>query len=257
MQAATLLPAGQRIIPIQINGLTDNSEEDIVHTSGYGDRKRGRFGDYIWVGTYWDGAMCLNKQIQMLKGMNVKLMLVDNENKLFGHFVDGDLYGYSGGILPIKLKIADGTNTAVYSFEINLTDPQELNSEFGCIPFTFNFGTQIKGLVGVSLEVIGSTETYVDVKATMSCGCTDLYDNFDDELADVAVWKILNSSGVAVTISGAAKQVATKAWRLEATLTAGTYTVSGSTPVLWAAEGVGAAPANGMETDVVSFTTSS
>jgi hypothetical protein len=60
-----------------------------------------------------------------------------------------------------------------------------------------------------------------------------------------------------VTPSAVAADAASSGFKLTATLTAGTYTVQFQTPTALAVLGIGDPPANGLESNILSFTTTS
>ena len=259
VQAATLAGKSARIYPISnIIEMTDSSEETQYETAGYGDKRFIREGDYSFKFGFWKGGLCLNKQLRTFNSGSWTVYLVDAENTVYGHLVEGELFGFTTEFHAEKPKVADGAVSSKYMFEVNLPTPEELADDFGSVKLSFNFASQIKGILNATVTVLASTETYVDVKLTTDCGGVDLYDFYSTELADVTAFVIKNSGGTAVTPSLVAAQPTTKSWRVTATLTAGTYTAEGNTPAILAALGVGASPANGIETPTAtSFTTTS
>jgi len=249
LQAATIAAPSSRIFPIgPFVDIADNSEETQFETTGYGDRFPIRDGDYNWKLHYKTGAMCLMRELRKLNGRDWKGYIVDVEDQLFGQSIGGELYPIDLNYYAEKMNTPTGDTSSKYMIDVNIPNPEQLADSFGFVKLSFPFGTQIKGILNVQLEVLSATTAGVNVKAVLGCSKTDLYDTYDDDLADTDLWVI----GSGATVTAVTKQTATKSWLVAAVLS-GADTVSLATPAVLATEGVGAAPGNGLESNVVSF----
>jgi hypothetical protein len=261
LQVDTLAASGDRIYPVHnLIAVEDGSEDDVVETSGYGFDTTVRSGAYKWNFRYSVGALCLNMNLHKLaKGRKFSVLLIDKDNNVVGtKDSDGNMYGLTiGNFDPKKIKVADGAAPTMYHVEINLPNPEELNENFAIMKCNFAVETQIKGLLNVALETTNPDGSGVDVSALVGCDKVNMYDTFATDLEDPLGWIIKDSTGAAVVISGVTKNATPKTWTLAATLAAGTYTVQLGAPLTLYALGVGVPPANGYESDIVSFTVGS
>jgi len=248
LQAATIAAPASRIFPIgQFVNITDNSEETQFETTGYGDRFPNRDGDYNWKLFYKSGAMCLMRELRKLNGKTWKFYVVDETDQMFGQMIDSELYPIDLNFYAEKMQTPTGDASAQYMIDINVPNPEQLVDSFGFVKFSFPFATQIKGILNVQLEVLAATTTYVDVKATVGCSGVDLYDTYDDELADTDCWVVAGT-----TVTNVVTQAGTKSWHVKAIMS-GSETISLATPAVLAANSVGVPPDNGYESDVVTF----
>jgi len=258
MQAATIAGTSARIYPVSnFVGVTDNTEEAVFETSGYGDKRFTREGDYQFKFEFWKGGMCLNKQLRKFNKGSWSVYLVDAQNQVWGKKVGTALAGFSASIYTEKPKINDGTAATKYMIDLSLPNPEELADDFGVVVLDCSFDDFVKGILNVNITVTVSTEADVTYTIATECGNDDLYDFYADELADTDAIILKNNSGTPVVASAVVKVPASKAWKASATLTAGTYTIELPTPAALAALDIGEAPANGIESDVVTFVTSS
>jgi hypothetical protein len=248
LQAATIASPETRIFPIgPFVDIADNSEETQFETTGYGDRFPIRDGDYNWKLFYKMGGLCLMQQLRKLNGRNWKAYIVDDNDQMFGQMIGAELHPIDINYYAEKLMTPTGDQTTRYAIDINVPDPTQFVDKFGFVKFTFPFASQIKGILNVQLQVESAGVTALKVKAFLGCSKTDLFDTYADELADTDLWIIPG-----VTITGVTLDVPNKNWVIAATLS-GTKTVSLAAPAVLAAEGVGAPPDNGLESDIVSF----
>jgi hypothetical protein len=260
LQLKTYAEAKDRIYPlINFIDIEDGSEDDVKNTSGYGYEETVRDGKYIWSFRYADGGLCINRNLHRLfRNRKMKVLLIDSNYQLVGTLKGTDIYGFStGNIDPKKLTIATGADPTMYMIEIQLSDPKELNENFAIIDIESNPKDLIKGLYNVQLSTSNALGTSVDVAGLIGCEKLNLFDSFEDELEDNGAWIIKNSTGVAVTVTGVSKNTSAKTWTVSATMPAGNYTIQLAEPLTLLALGVGVPPANGYESDVVSFTVGS
>lgn len=261
LQLDTLADAKDRIYPIvNFIAIDDQSEDDVVETSGYGHESTVRSGQYKWTMRFSDGGMCLNKNLHTLaKGRKFGVLLYDADNQLVGKTDStGKMYPFTlGNFDPKKLKVADGSAPTMYNVGLTLPNPEELNEQFGVVKFDVAIEKIIKGLLNVQLTTSNADGSGVDVEALIGCAQINMFDTFADELADTDAWIVKTSAGVVVSVSAVTKNTTDKTWTLAATLAAGTYTVQLAAPLTLYALGVGVPPENGYESNVKSFTVGS
>lgn len=260
LQNLTLATTATRIYPI-INfiDIEDGSEDDVINTSGYGNDQVVRTGKYKWNFRYSDGGMCLNKNLHKLfNNKKSKVLLVDADYQIIGTKVGDNIEGLTAGnIDPKKVKVATGSEPAMYNISVELTDPKELNENFAIVKLDNSPATLIKGLLNVDLTTSNEEGAGVDVQALVGCQQLNLYDYFADELADTDAWVVKNSVGGLVTVSAVTKNALAKTWTVACTLANGTYTIELAPALTLSALGVGVPPANGYESEVKSFTIAS
>lgn len=202
--AARATLKANRLFPVHhFDGITDNSEEDVYQTTGYGDQNFSREGKYDWMFTYSEGGTCLHNS---LRSFNVKgnyAIFYDADNILFGWEIDGEMAGIPLSIFkPQKLKINDGTNSTQFMLKV-MFDAVYLNEESIYLDAGF-LPSEISGLKDVELyeAAAQSVAATYNIGARLNCSKTDLYDLYSAELADGAVWTAANAAtGAAVTIT--------------------------------------------------------
>lgn len=258
MRAATLATGSARIYPIfRFQAVTDNSEDTVKVTSGYGEVDVAREGNYNWLFEMANGGMCYQKQLRNFNFNSGKwaVMLVDDENKLIGRVdASGNLYGFTTGILHAHpLKINDGSNNTKYNLEIGLPNPKQLNDQFGNVPFvTTDIESDVLGLLDVELVQLAVALDKVTIGARLNIGKTDLFADLSTLLADAGLWTC-TKAGAAVTITGVVASTTYDGWEISFTGT-GVHVINLAAPATLAAAHVGESPNNGYEGIAVSVT---
>ncbi len=257
LQAASLATGKGRIYPVaNFEAITDNSEELQKETTGYGFQKIAREGLYDFTFEYSEGGMCLHKQLRKFNNSSsLAVMMIDDENKLFGQIIDGDLYGFTAGnFFAHKVKMNDGSASAKFMINFQLTDPSELNDRFGIIPCSFDVTGSIKGILDITVSQSSVVAGTAKVLLTQVLGGSNLYIDFADLFADTDAWVVKNAStGATVTITSVAKNAAISGWDISFTGTGG-FTIQTASAAALAALGIGGSPDSGYESDVLSVT---
>ena len=246
----------------------DNSEDMTVSTDAYGTKKVSKDGDYDWLFESSTGGNCFNAIMRSFNKMNYGVYVVDSDQTLFGTQVTA-----GGDMRPVttsfhytpKFKIANGTDSSKYYLRVALSRPEEIN-DAGKLAYiagndetgvSIDYPTEVLGNLDVKLSVVTNANDALTIKARLMCGNLDLYDLFDDELANVAAFKATNAStGAAITITGVTKDATNKGWIL-AHATAAAALVTSTGAVAWAAltpVGVGGSGENGYECDTLAVT---
>lgn len=256
LQAASLATGKARIYPVaNFEAITDNSEELVKETTGYGFQKITREGLYDFTFEYSEGGMCLHKQLRKFNNSSsLSVFLIDDENKVFGQLVDGDLYGFTAAnFFAHKVKMNDGSASAKFMINFQLTDPSELNDRFGIVACSFDVTGTIKGILDVTVSQSSVVAGTAKVKLTQVLGGVDLYTDFADLFADTDAWVVKNSAGATVTVTGAVKNAAISGWDVSFTGT-GVHTIQTASATALAALGIGGSPDSGYESDVLTVT---
>lgn len=212
----------KRLFPVHnFTAFTDNSEDPVVETTGYGDPIPVRDGNYSWTFRFITGGICLLKALQKFNGQSVSVLFYDNNGLLFGANTSKGLAG-----VPLKSFFAqkwtptDGSNVA--GFNVNVVfDPKYINQNFGFIKDDETDYTQVVGLQDINIVAVGpQTPLLLAVSTVAGCVGDNLFDLFKDELSAGALWSVINkATGEDVVIDSVAKNEGNKTFTI--TLTAG------------------------------------
>ena len=258
LQTATLASGSARIYPIsRFKGMEDKSTEARYSESGYGDPKVSDDGVYGFIFDLAEGGMCLNAQLRKFNDQAAKwtILLYDDKNQILGtKDSSGNLWGADLSILHThKFKFNNGTDAAMYTLEVGLPKPEQINDSFGIFPATFDIENEVLGILDIELGEVAVASGVATISAKLLCGKTNLYDDLSTLLADETLWTVKDSSGAAVVISSVTADAANKAWDIAFTGT-GSHTINLASASVLAAAGVGGTPINGYEGIAVTVT---
>lgn len=261
METAIADAKNLRVFPLPtFLNVTDNSEDDVVQTFGYGPKEDVREGDYDWLFAFRKGGLNLSNAMRTFNGLisKYRLVMFESQNTIIGT-TRKDVNGDNGlGGIPLvnlktqKWKINDGTNLTGYGTKVGFR-PEYINEliAFKKVSITSYLLSELAGLEDIKLTIVETDEEAdtVLVTATSDCGSTDMYDDFADALAQAGAWVVKNEAGdtIAKTVT---KDDAAKGWLI-------TYTTAdvtdGDTITLIAPSLLGEAPYNvsGYEADTV------
>lgn len=226
---AILAAPASRIYPIaNFEAITNNSTEPAVFTLGYGRPLTLNDGMYNWRLQFIDGGICLHKNLRKFNGTNRSILLID---------ADGSLIGWkSGSVLkgiPLKNFYAlpfvpnDYANPTGYFVDIAML-PTYLNDSPGWVSLDLATLVGLHGLQNIVLsETSGSALPVLKIKANTGCAVTDLYDLYDDDLADANLWLATDIDGNEITITSVVKDADLKAWTVTLDDADPHYSVSG------------------------------
>jgi len=207
-----------RIYPIgRFVAVTDNSEDVVNETLGYGDEFAIRDGRYKWTFRVKNGSKCFHTQLRSFKGQENKfdVLFIDKQQAVMGTIIidqttgEPTLGGYDlSQIYVPKAKIADGSNSAMYEINFNLADEGQFNDRFGFVLETdqpFDVLKSVLGMLDVSIQNLTPSGAPAGTKtlALLSgCGSAALVDLFATELSSPSLWVVKNAStGAAITIT--------------------------------------------------------
>lgn len=210
-----------RIFPINgFEALTDNSEETVFQSLGYGAQVPLRDGNYRWTYQYIDGALCLTLALRSYNFQGKSYWLFgDDKDYLFGwkKQISTGVYGLAGAPAIFhanKPKVNDGANTTAYTcfFDIN---PKYLIDNMGFVKADFNL-SEITGLQNIALKQTGASAAGVfKIQALTGCDYANLYDIYNTELAAAGLWVVTNATtGNAITITSIAADANAKAFTI-------------------------------------------
>jgi len=221
--AAARLAASKsnRIYPIHgFQAITDNSEETIYQTLGYGAQIPIRDGNYRWTFQYIDGAMCLTFALRTMNFSGTTYWLLgDDKDRLFGYKkkISTGVYGMGGTPLLFhanKPKAPDGTNAAAYTVFMDI-NPKFLIDNMAFVQADFAL-SDITGLQDVALKQTGTSSAGVfKIQALTGCDGSNLFDLYSTELAAAGLWVVTNATtGNAITITSVAADANAKAFTI-------------------------------------------
>lgn len=247
LNTARLAPKTSRIYPLPpIVSPTDNSEDNVEQTFGYGGIATVREGKYNWQFQYVEGGICVSNALRKFNSQKNYIIFFDQYGTLFGMKSGTSMKG-----IPLEMfwadkwKINSGSEIMGTSFRV-VFDPKYVNDMIGFMKTSDIDLSGVKGLYNVVLKNGVRAAGVLKLTATYGCGGDDLYDLYDDEIADVAAWVVTNTAtGNLVTISSVAKDTNIKGWTVtvdtadpDYTADAGGLTVSLAAPSVLATEGV-------------------
>lgn len=217
-----------RIYPLpEVVGITDNSEDPVTQTLGFGATVIVRDGKYNLTFQYTKGGNCVSNALTKFNNGNYKYIGFDAQGVLFGTKVGTSLKG-----IPLDFfynrpfKFNDGSNIAVYSYQISF-NPNYINTGLGFLQMDLSVLQAYSGLLNVNLSLPTIRVTNViKVKANTGCSGADLYDLYATELAAVSAW-VVTEAGKNITITSVAVDANLKAWTITLDATDPDYTVGG------------------------------
>jgi hypothetical protein len=264
LAAAVSAAQASRIYPFQpFETITDNTEDPTRQTFGYGTVKTVREGKYNWALQFINGGLNLSNALRTFNGLIGKYAIIwlESQNTMIGTSKKdaNDEWGLAG--VPLSdlyqrpWRPSDGSNVSNYTFEASF-DPVYINEKiaFKKVSFDSYLLAELAGLEDVKLTLVAAAEggTTIEVSAETDCGSTNFYDLFKTELAQSAAWRVKDSAGDPVTVSGVVANDGPKTW----TLTVSGHTnEDGDTIQLEEPAVLGANPINvvGYESDVLTL----
>jgi len=210
-----------RIFPIHgFQAVTDNSEETVFQTLGYGKQVPIRDGNYRWTFQYIDGGMCLHLALTSMNFSGTsEWLFYDDKWQIIGtkKTASDGKPGLAGVPLTFhahKWKLNDGANVTGYMVYFDM-DPKYLNSNLGFVVADFN-PEEITGLQNIALQQTGTSSAGVfKIQALTGCDYANLFDLYSTELAAAGLWVVTNATtGNAITITSVAADANAKAFTI-------------------------------------------
>lgn len=203
--ASADLPSA-RIYPTpEIVGVTNNSEDVVTQTLGYGVPVVVRDGMYNIQFQYTDGGNCLSNALRKFNKTNRRVLFIDANGVLVGTKVGETIMG-----IPLQVFYArpfgfnDGANVANFSFQLTFS-PNYINEDIGFIQLGLGDVMAIAGLQNINLKFVSRTAGVIVVQAVTGCSKENLFEEFGTELADVANFVAKNLNGNIITITSVAE----------------------------------------------------
>ena len=205
----------QRIYPVHnFVGITDDSEEPVRETLGYGGNATLRQGNYSWTLRFLDGGLCLLIQLQRFNQQPVAVLWYDADGIIFGRRTSAGLAG-----VPVidfnanKWTPSDGSVVAGFTVTVEF-DSRHLNQDLAFLKDDTVDLSDIRGLQSVALNPLSATATDITVQALAGCGGDNLYDLYSAQLAAPNMWTAIDTSGVVQVIDAVAAVPGSKAFTL-------------------------------------------
>lgn len=217
-KAKAALPSERFYFIHHLIGITDNSEEPVDETMGYGSLVRLRDGDYNWTFRFMRGGLCLLFSLQNFNGQPVSLLFYDSAFTIIGTKKGNGLGGVPvNSFYANKWTPADGSTAINLSFTVAI-DSIYLNKRMAYIQTDESVDlASIKGLNDVTIETVSAAAGTATVRVIPVCGGSPeaFFDAYSADLVDEALW-VANEkgSGDAETISAVAANSATKTFTL-------------------------------------------
>ena len=231
----------ERAYPIPgFEEITDNTEEPIIETVGYGGKNKVRDGDYDWSFRYVRGGMCLSNGLRRWNNTYPYVMFIDADGVLFGTKQGDNLVS-----VPLTLYDAPpwrpntGSESTIYAVQFSFR-PHFINEDKEFIDTgSIGFFSDIVGLQNVNLKVLDPENAPVTkVKAFAGCDKSDLFDDFEDELESTELWTAINASGEELDIVTVVADPVTKSWTITVDDAGETYFINLAGPTELDAAGV-------------------
>lgn len=222
MLTATHAAVSSKVLPIWgFEGLTDNTEETTIGTSGYGTPEVLKDSVYNLVFDFNKAGEAYQRQLRKLNGFSGRAILVDEAGVLWGTKVTGGMAGLSLSLLYTDaIRLKTGSESVFNKLRVSFSNTAEFNEYRAFHIPSFNI-FEITGLQDVEVYEEGGV-----FKLKTVYGGVDLYDDFADDLADPANWVLKNkATGAAITITGVTKDDANKGWDVAFTPPATPYTI--------------------------------
>lgn len=226
LEAAARTTKVNRIYPFgPFENITDNTEDPIRQTFGYGTVKTVREGKYNWLFQFINGGLNLSNALRTFNGLTGKygLILRESKNTLIGTEKKDVNGNYGLGFIPLSdfyarpWRPSDGTNVTNYGVEISF-DPVYINEKiaFKRVSIDSYLLSEFTGLEDIVLTLVEAVEgeTTIEVSAATDCGSTDVFDLYSAELAQAVAWALKNLAGDEQTISGVVANAGTKTWTI-------------------------------------------
>jgi len=218
----------QRIYPLpQVVGVTDNTEDPVFETLGYGAQVPVRDGKYNFLYRYTRGGNCVSNQLSKFNNGNYRFLGLDAAGILFGTKVGTSLKG-----IPLDFfynrpfRFSDGTAGTTFAYQI-VYDPVYINSGLAFVQMDVSSVLALSGLQNIVLSLaIPRATNVITVKATTGCAGTDLYDEYSTELAAVGNFKV-TEAGKDITITSVAVNANLKALSITLDATDPDYAAGG------------------------------
>lgn len=209
----------QRIYPIgPFSDFTDNSEDTVYETQGYGDEDFVREGQYRWLFRLAKPSICLHTALSTFinKQDQFDALLWDKSNATIGttkQDADGRdvLGGFDlGSINRPKMNMATGSTNAQSWVRITLTDESQFNATPGIViesDSPFNMTSTLQGLIDIKLgnvTPVGAGAGSKSITLIAGCGSQNLAEMFATELADFNLYTATNvATGLNIPITAA------------------------------------------------------
>lgn len=232
----------ERIYPFpHFVGMTDNSEDAVDVTYGFGGTEKVRDGNYKWSFRFRNGGLSVSNRLRSFNGKQNKYAVIffDDDNTFIGTKSGTGITGIiMEEIYTKKWKANPGNDTTMYEIMFNF-QPEQINEDlaFKKVTNSSYLLRDLNGLLDVTPAQLAVANLTVTVGLTDQCGA-DMYDEFADEFAVVGAWVLANATtGGAIPVTSVTKNATLKGWVITPTAadpdmpaSGSTYTVSLASP---------------------------
>lgn len=238
---ATLIAAAKadsktaRAYPIHnFEELTDNTEDPVIQTKGYGKKSVVRDGDYDWTFQFSDGALCLLTALQTFNGAT-PFLFYDKKNRLIGTTKGGKLSTISPQFFhayPWKPATGDAAAQYILRFVFNA---EYINQKLGFADAGFDI-SEVEGLKDLSLVVNSYDENtgVANITVQTLCNSTNIYSSaYKTALQSSSLWKPYNKeTGEEITVSSVAGVDGSRTFNVTISTGDSDYPTAGGT-IVW------------------------
>lgn len=223
-----------------IRNITNEAENDLIVTLDDGLKVFMRYGIYTRTYETTSGGLCYAKALASFLNSGFRIIEIDQQGQFMARKNNDGTY--SGLITDFMYspapKMADfKTNPYLNRFQTSQSPLEIVNN--GAIFKNAIALLSMMGLTDTEFSQQGAgTTTKLKFGLSTDCKATDLVALLGADLADVDLWIVTNhATGVVLVMSAAA--IVSGHIELTGTFVSGqTYDVIGSTPAVWAAQGI-------------------
>jgi len=205
--------------------ITDNTEEPVEQTFGYGDSVPIRDGKINWIFQFIEGGITHSNALASFNNLIKKYAVIFRDgpqNTLIGT-TKKDVNGQNGmaGIPLTKLrtypwKAPTGSEVTAYRIQFGF-NPVYINQliAFRKVDLDVMVLSELKGLENVLLSHLAGDEgdTEITIGAVTDCGA-DMATDYSEELEQVTAWIWKDAAGAVKTITGVVFDEETGGWTL-------------------------------------------
>jgi len=169
------------------NGLTDNTDDPVEDTDGYGHKRKIKDSEVSFSCTY-DSNICLSKKLRALNNQKMLVIFIDEKDNAFGVQTETGFTGFQCECWFSQSKLpTDGKVQRPVAY-IGLLDVTEYQDEIDFISMDWK-QSAINGLIDVVLTGTGAALAG-SVTITDECSGIDITSTYSTLLAKKEAWKV-------------------------------------------------------------------
>jgi len=164
--------------------MTDNSEETVFVTKGYGTKEPVRDGKYAFI-FETNGGLCLSNSLRSFNNKKMGIFIMDDSGKLIGSYTSTGMKAINLDLFyqhPVKQN--DGTNPPLFRSEVVLTDAKDLNENIDFYQFNdIDPLDEFSGLVDLTVkQITDAGAATIKVQILEACSKDNIGETYNGEL---------------------------------------------------------------------------